>query len=74
MVIVPVTAVNCSRPYSRGALILKAIMPLRENKVWPCKTKLWPGNNAFIGRYPVILLLFTIPGNEINYYSFVNII
>ena len=30
MVVVPVAAVNCSRPYSRGALILQAISPLRE--------------------------------------------
>ena len=30
MVVVPVAAVNCSRPYSRGALILQAIAPLRK--------------------------------------------
>ena len=30
MVVVPVAAVNYSRPYLRGALILQAIAPLRE--------------------------------------------
>ena len=30
MVVVPVAAVNCSRPYSHGALILQAIVPLCE--------------------------------------------
>ena len=30
MVVVPVAAVNCSRPYSHRALILQAIAPLRK--------------------------------------------
>ena len=30
MVVVPVAAVHYSRPYSRGALILQTIAPLRE--------------------------------------------
>ena len=35
---VPVRPVNKTRPFSRGALILKAITPLRENRVWPRET------------------------------------
>ena len=35
VVSVPVRPVNWTRPSSRGALILQAIMPLRENRVWP---------------------------------------
>ena len=36
---VPVRPVNETRPFSRGALILKAITPLRENRVWPRETR-----------------------------------
>ena len=38
VVSVPVRPVNQTRPFSRGALILQAMMPLRENRVWPCET------------------------------------
>ena len=34
-----VQAETYPRPFSRGALILKAITPLRENRVWPRETK-----------------------------------
>ena len=33
-----VQAETYPRPFSRGALILKAITPLRENRVWPRET------------------------------------
>ena len=35
VVSVPVRPVNWTRPSSRGALILQAIMSLHENRVWP---------------------------------------
>ena len=35
---VPVRPVNETRPFTRGALILQAITPLRENRVWPRET------------------------------------
>ena len=35
---VPVRPVNKTRPFSHGALILKVIKPLHENRIWPCET------------------------------------
>ena len=40
VVSVPVRPVNRTRPCSRGELILQAITPLRQNRVWPRKTSI----------------------------------
>ena len=36
---VPVRPVNQTRPFSCGTLILQAIAPLREDRVWPRETR-----------------------------------
>ena len=47
---VPIRPVNKTRPFSRGALILKAITPLRENRVWPRETRITVLTNFSVER------------------------
>ena len=62
---VPVRPVNETRPFSRGALILKAMTPLRENRVWPRETRMIYGRDGCVtGRVGVATWLSNRIGGD----------